>query len=189
MPATNASTFTALASELLATLAQARSTEVALREVDALRQQIAGDSIFSIQQNVTTVCDADGEVRLQRFYSSEAERFPVDGIKSKKLTPWAECLFVQGRVFVGEGVELLARTFDDFEQMRPCGLQSVINVPLMRENLCYATFNVFGTRAQWLEHEILGIQFLALATARWVPCAPGLAYRFCGTPVTSSVET
>jgi len=51
-------------------------------------------------------------------------------------------------------------------------------VPLLRDNLCYATFNVFGTRGRWQPHEVLGIRLLALATARWVAPAPDLMYRF-----------
>lgn len=188
MPAAAASTPTAILANLLDVLVEARSADVALREVDLCRRQIAGDSVFSIQQNVTTARDPIDVIRLRRFYSSEAERYPVNGAKRKTLTPWTECLFVQGRVFVAEGEDALARHFDDFEQMRPYGLQSVINVPLLEGNLCYATFNVFGTRARWLPHEVLAIRLLALAAARWVPTAPGLAHRFTGVSLPQSLE-
>lgn len=178
MPSANASTPTDHLAALLDVLAETRSAEVALREVDLCRRWIAGDSIFSIQQNVTTARDPLDEIRLSRFYSSEAERYPVNGAKRKTCTPWTERLFVQGRVFVGEGEDALALHFDDFEQMRQQGLQSAINVPLLQGNLCYATFNVFGTRPRWQPKEVLGIRLLALAAARWVPVAPGLALRF-----------
>jgi len=156
--------------------------------IDALRRRIAPQSIFSIQQNVTTASDAAGQVLLRRFHSSEAERFPVNGAKRKTRTPWTECLFVEGRPFVGEGAHVLAQHFDDFEQMRAIGLRSVINVPLMQGALCYATFNVFGTRDRWLPEEILGIRLLALAAARWVPAMPGLAYRFAAAPAASHLS-
>jgi hypothetical protein len=167
--------------EILDALADERSADEALSRIDALRRCIAGSGVFSIQQNVTTADDPPDEIRLRRYYSSEGEHYPVNGTKRKALTPWTECLFVHGRVFVGEGVDALARHFDDYPQMRPWKLQSVVNVPLMRGNLCYATFNVFGTRLHWQPHEILGIRVLALAAARWVPVAPDLSYRFTGT--------
>ena len=188
MPAPRSSTLTTFAANSLDVLAQARSPDVALRQLDLFRRVIAGDSIFSIQRNVTTGRDPVDEIQLQRFYSSEAEQFPVHGTKRKTLTPWVERLFLQGQVFVGEGAGVLARTFDDFDQMRAYGVQSVVNVPLMQGNLCYATFNVFGTRDLWLPHEVLGIQLLALAAARWVTPEPGLTYRFNGSPLDSSVE-
>ena len=178
----------ALTAHTLDVLAQARSVETALRQVDLLRLKLAGESLFSIQQNMTTAHDPADELQLRRFYSSEAERFPVQGAKRKTLTPWVKCLFLQGRVFVGEGAEVLARTFDDFEQMRVYGVQSVINVPMMKGNVCYATFNVFGTRPRWDAPQVLGIQLLALVAARWIPLAPGLAYRLAGESFDSSLE-
>ena len=188
MPTDNASTLTALSAQALDLLAEARDAATGLQQVDRLRREIAGESLFSIQRNVTTQASPAGEIQLQRFYSSLAEHFPVHTPKRKTLTPWTDCLFLQGRVFVGEGEDVLAGTFDDYEQMRPFGVRSVVNVPLMQGNLCFATFNVFGTRAQWLPHEILGIRLLALAAARWVPAAPGLAYSFAGASLTSPVE-
>jgi hypothetical protein len=171
---------TALTSNLLDVLDQVRSADAALAKVDAARRIVAGEGLFSIQQNVTTDADPADEIRLRRFYSSQGERFPVQGAKRKTLTAWTECLFVQGRVFVGEGEEVLARTFDDYDQIRPFGMRSVVNIPLLRGNVTYATFNVFGPRAQWQPQEILGLRLLALAIARWVPPAPRLSYRFTG---------
>jgi hypothetical protein len=188
MQAATAPDFMAWTRGLLDALVEARSAEAALQQLDRHRRLLVPDSIFSIQQNVTTAGDPDDEIRLRRFYSSEAARYPVNGIKRKTPGPWTECLFLQGRVFVGEGEEVLARSFDDFEQMRAQGLRRVVNVPLLQGRLCFATFNVFGTRAEWLPQEILGIQVLALAAARWVPVAPGLAYRFTGVPLASSME-
>lgn len=169
---------TTLASNLLEALDEARSAEVALRQIDQVRRLIAGPGIFSIQLNVTTARDPGNEVRLQRFYSSAAARWPVNGVKRKTFTPWTETLFVRGQPFVAEGADALARAFDDYEQMKPLGIDTVVNVPLLRDNLCYATFNVFGTRGRWQPHEVLGIRLLALAASRWVAPAPDLMYRF-----------
>ena len=174
--------------DFLDVLARARSAEDGLRQVDAYRRQLAPDSVFSIQQNVTTAADPADEIRLRRFYSSVADHYPVDGTKRKTLTPWTECLFLRGQVFVGEGAEALESNFDDYGQMRRWGLQSVVNVPLMQGSTCYATFNVFGTRPAWAAPDVLGIRLLALAAARWVPAAPGLAYRFSGAPSFQSLE-
>jgi len=188
MDAMHAPTITGITAEFLDSLADAKSTDEALRRIDLCRSLIASRSIFSIQQNVTTARDVPDEILLRRFYSSEAASFPVKGAKRKTLTPWTDCLFVQGRVFVGEGEHVLAQHFDDFEQMRAYKLRSVINVPLMQGNLCYATFNVFGTRARWMPEEVFGIRLLALAAARWVPVAPGLGYRFTGVSLPSPME-
>jgi hypothetical protein len=169
---------TTFASNFLDALGEARSADVALRQIDQVRRLIAGPGIFSIQLNVTTARDPGNEVRLQRFYSSAAARWPVNGVKRKTLTPWTETLFVRGQPFVAEGADALARAFDDYEQMQPLGIDTVVNVPMLTDNLCYATFNVFGTRGRWQPHEVLGIRLLALAAARWVAPAPDLTYHF-----------
>ena len=165
-----------LCSNLLDALAEASSAEVALARIDVYRRLLAGPGIFSIQLNVTTRDDPCNEIRLQRLYSSAGQSFPVQGRKRKTLTRWTETLFVKGEVFVAEGESALEQNFDDFAQMRPLGLNAAVNVPLMKGPLCYATFNVFGTRGGWQPAEILALRLLALAAARWVTPAADLHY-------------
>jgi len=166
----------ALCANLFDAMSEAPDAEVALTQIDVYRQLLAGPGIFSIQLNVTTRDDPPDEILLQRFYSSQRGRFPVQGRKRKTLTPWTETLFARGRVFIAEGIAALEQTFDDYEQMRPLGLNAVVNVPLMKERMCYATFNVFGTRGGWQPSEVVALRLLALAAARWVSPAPGLSY-------------
>lgn len=165
-----------LCCNLLDALSEATSAEAALKQIDVYRRLFAGPGIFSIQLNVTTRDDPSNEILLQRFYSSNGSEFPVQARKRKTLTAWTNTLFVQHRVFVAEGSDLLAQTFDDFEQMRPLGLNAAVNVPLLKDNACYATFNVFGTRGRWAPSEIMALRLLALAASRWVSPAPGLSY-------------
>jgi hypothetical protein len=171
---------TTFASNLLDALGEARSAEVALAQIDQARRVIAGPGIFSIQLNVTTARDPHNELRLQRFYASPsaAMRWPVNGVKRKTFTPWTETLFVRGQPFVAAGADAMARAFDDYDQMKALGIDAVVNVPLLRDNLCYATFNVFGTSGPWHQHQVLGLRLLALAAARWVPPVPDLMYSF-----------
>lgn len=165
-------------SNLLDAMADARSAEVALRQIDAYRRLLAGPGIFSIQLNVTTRNDPRNEIYLQRLYSSLGGTFPVQARKHKTRTPWTEALFVRGEVFVGEGADVLERTFDDFAAMQPLGLNCVVNVPLLQGNRTYATFNVFGMRGRWQPEEVLGLRLLSLAAMRWVSPASDLDYTF-----------
>jgi hypothetical protein len=180
---------TTLCSNLFDSLADATGVEAALRQIDAYRSLFAGAGIFSIQLNVTTADDPAGEIRLQRFYSSSADRFPVQGRKRKTLTPWTETLFLRRRIVVSEGVEALQRNFDDYEQMRPLGLQRALNVPLLKDDITYATFNVFGTPAYWQEDEIVAMRVLALLAARWVQPAPGLSYSLGGAATNATAPS
>lgn len=170
-------------------LDEAGSAEVALGHIELRTRLLAGAATVSVQQNVTTAGDPGEQILLRRFYSSAAEAYPVSGIKRKLLTPWTERIFLDGRAFVGEGSDALERCFDDHEQMRSLGLQSFVNVPLLRGDVCYATFNVFAARPCWQPGEVLAIRLLALAAARWVPCAAGLSYRLKGRSIAPSMES
>lgn len=170
-----------LCANLLDATAEAPSAEAALERIDAYRRLLAGPGIFSIQLNVTTRDDPRNEIHLQRLYSSAGRTFPVQGRKRKTLTPWTETLFLRGEMFVAQGSDALEQTFDDYAQMRPLGLNAAVNVPLLTGKVCYATFNVFGTRGGWQPSEILALRLLALAAARWVSPAPGLSYSLTPT--------
>jgi len=159
-------------------MGEPRSGPAAWAKADELKTLIAPGTIFSIQLNATTRQDPPDRIRLRRIYSSEPSRFPVGATKLKGPTAWTRRLFQHGRIFVGEGVSEVAAHFDDYEQMRPLGLQSFLNIPLLAGNVCYATFNVFGTRERWREEELLGLRVLALASARWISAAPDLWYSF-----------
>jgi hypothetical protein len=171
---------TTLISNLLDVFGEARTADAALEQIDHVRRVIAGPGIFSIQLNVTTARDPHNELRLKRFYASPsaASRWPVNGVKRKTFTPWTETLFVRGQPFVAAGADAMARAFDDYDQMKAIGIDAVVNVPLLRGNLCYATFNVFGASGPWQPHQVLALRLLALAAARWVPPAPDLMYSF-----------
>ena len=180
---------TTMASNWLDVLGQARDTQAAMAQIDQIRQVIAGPGIFSIQLNVTTARDPRNELRLQRFYASPtaARRWPVNGTKRKTFTPWTETLFVRGQPFVAEGEEAMASAFDDYDQMKALGINAVVNVPLMQNNVCYATFNVFGMHGVWSPYQVLCLRLLALSAARWVPQSADLAYTFDDFAVTKEV--
>jgi hypothetical protein len=166
----------AMISNLFDALSEAKDVDGAMRQIDAFRRLIVGPGAFSINLNVTTAEDPPNEVQLQRFYSSNGGDFPVAGRKRKAMTPWTETVFVKGQVFVAEGGEALAEVFDDYDRMLPLGLNAAINVPILHKNICIATFNVFGMRNRWLEHEVLAVRLMASLAARWLSPAPGLNY-------------
>ena len=74
-------------------------------------------------------------------------------------------------VFVGEGDAILAGVFDNHELIASLGLHLVINVPLLMDGRCIATFNVLGTRSQWQPQEMKLARLLAVLATPWVPQA------------------
>lgn len=149
-------------------LPRAASPDAALGLLDQARELALGEGMLTVNLNVTTALDPPGEFRLQRIWSSRPQDYPVGGGKTKTLTPWSRQLLQRGEVFVGEGDEALAQVFDDHARIASLNLHAVVNVPLLRDGRCAATFNVLGVRPGWQSREIAAIELLGLLAAPYV---------------------
>lgn len=122
--------------------------------LDALAEAYAtGDAgvIFAALDHATRpaigqiLCTANryepGEEKLYRLYSSNTTAYSPGGSKSKGGTPWGEHVLHQRRVFIGEGEEVMRQVFDDSDTILALGLLSVINVPVVFDDVCLGTFN------------------------------------------------
>jgi len=159
--------------QLCAALSRAVSADDALQHIEAARRAVLGYGLLTVNIDVTQPDDPPGEVQLQRFWTSNPQAYPVGGRKRKTATAWTQQVLHRAEVFVGEGDAAVAAVFDEHAHIAALGLRAVVNVPLIRNGLCVATFNVLGTRAHWLAHEIAAIRLLALLATPWVP--PGRA--------------
>ena len=149
----------------------------ALRIVEGVRQGLLGDGLLTVNLDATPDDAEAGVVELQRIWSSRPDAYPVAGRKRKTLTPWTRQLLRRAEVFVGEGEAALQAVFDDHRLIASLGLQSVVNVPLVRpDGRCFATFNVLGTRPCWTAGEILQIELLAALARPAVALHAGLVW-------------
>jgi len=149
-------------------LPRASSPDAALRILEQVRQKLLGDGLLTVNLNATPKRIDDEAVELQRLWSSRPEVYPVAGRKRKAITPWVRQLLLRCEVFVGEGDAILAEVFDDHKLIASLGLHAVINVPLLMDGRCIATFNVLGTRPQWQPHEMMLARLLAVLATPWV---------------------
>jgi len=170
-------------STLIDALSSCRHLGEAMREIDRTIRLDMPQAVVSVNLNATTAEDPVNEVQLQRVWTSHPEEYPAMGRKRKKLTPWTETLFVQGRVFVGEGREAVMRNFDDYALMAQLNLNSFINVPLAFDGRLIGTFNVFDVRFTWSQDDMVTLRLLALLAAQWVKPFPALVDRFVDVTV------
>ena len=135
--------------------------------IERVRQAMLGDGLLTVNLVSTLAANAD-EFELQRLWSSNPQAYPVAGIKRKTLTPWSRQLLLRCEVFVGEGDAALAVVFDDHARIAALGLHGIVNVPLLTDGRCAATFNVLGGHARWQPRDITLIRLLALLATPWV---------------------
>lgn len=140
----------------------------ALGRIEAARAALLGPGLLTVNLVATRAGDPPGEIQLQRAWSSDAAAYPVGGRKRKLATPWTEQLLVRGELFIGEGDEALAAAFDDHARIAGLGLRAVVNVPLLEEGRCRATFNVLGPRPRWRREEVAAVRLLALLARPFV---------------------
>lgn len=149
-------------------LPRASGPDAALRILDQVRQSLLGDGLLTVNLNTEPDRADDEAVELQRLWSSNPAAYPVAGRKRKPMTPWAHQLLRRGEVFIGEGDAALAAVFDDHAQIASLGLHAVINVPVLANHRCIATFNLLGSRPQWQPHEVMLARLLAVLATPWV---------------------
>jgi hypothetical protein len=135
--------------QLCDALPRAATVDAALGHIESARRALLGPGLLTVNLNATAPDDPPDEVQLQRLWSSDPQAYPVAGRKRKTLTRWTQHLLLRAEVFVGEGEAALAEVFDDHALIATLGLRAVVNVPLLEDGRCAATFNVLGTRARW----------------------------------------
>lgn len=148
-------------------LPHASSFDTALSVIERVRQTMLGDGLLTVNK-VDTLAASAGEFELQRLWSSNPQAYPVAGLKRKTLTPWSRQLLLRCEVFVGEGDATLREVFDDHARITALGLHGVVNVPLLMEGRCVATFNLLGCHAQWQPTDVTLIRLLAMLARPWV---------------------
>jgi GAF domain-containing protein len=158
--------FTVEVCELLcAGLPQAKSFDEAMGVIEQARAMMLGEGMLTVNLDATSPQDPPGDIQLKRLWTSQPDAYPVGGGKRKTRTAWTRQLFEQCKVFVGEGDAALAEVFDDHARIASLDLHAVVNVPIVREGRCVATFNVLGRQPRWQAHQIAAIRLLALLAA------------------------
>ena len=150
-------------------LPTAKSLDEALGVIEQARSMMLGAGMLTVNLDATSSGDPPGEIRLQRIWSSEPGAYPAGGAKQKTRTAWTRHLLEQCKVFVGEGDHALAEVFDDHPRIASLDLHAVVNVPIVRDGRCVATFNVLSRRPCWQPRELAAIRLLALLATPHIP--------------------
>jgi GAF domain-containing protein len=119
----------------------------AVADAAAAFQAIDAYARATLEHTLCTVNRYDaGAMRVVRLYSSNPEAYPPGGSKDKTGTPWGRHVLLEQRVFVGEGEDAIREFFNDHDAIRDLGLRSVINVPVVYDDVCLGTVNFLMPR-------------------------------------------
>ena len=158
----------AICERLCDALARVAAPAEALGPIEAAREAILGPGLLTVNLVAARPAEPGGTFQLQRAWSSNPVAYPVGGGKRKQPTPWTEQLLARGEIFIGEGEGALAAAFDDADRIAALGMRAIVNVPLLVDGACRATFNVLGPRPSWSPREIATVRLLALLAQPFV---------------------
>lgn len=158
----------AVCERLCDALGRVEDPDEALGHIEAARHAMFGPGLLTVNLVAARPAKPGGDFMLQRAWTSNEAQYPVGGGKRKPPTPWTEQLLVRGEVFIGEGEGALAAVFDDASRIAAMGLRAVINVPLLVQGECRATFNVLGPHPRWSPRQVAAVRLLALLARPFV---------------------
>jgi hypothetical protein len=147
----------------------ADSLPLAMTHIDAARRAWVGNGVLSVNVNVEAPERRDGEVLLQRVWTSDPRSYPVGGRKHKRMTPWTRTLVVDHKVYRTEGEAAVNDTFDDHALMASLGLYAALNIPIVgSDKLCVAIFNFMGAQIAWTAEQVAALRILATLARPWI---------------------
>ena len=113
-----------------------------------------------------TVTDVDHEAALaRRVYTSHPVEYPVSGTKPYNETHWSEITLNQKKTFVANTIEDIAQVFDDHEQIKSLGCESVINVPITVDGEVVGTINCLHDKGFYTPERVQAAEALKLPGA------------------------
>lgn len=100
-----------------------------------------------------TISMLDHEKQLaRRAYTSNAEVYPVSGLKPMTVDLWSETVLDQGKTFVTNSTEELVPHFFDHEVINSLGCEAVTNIPIKVAHGVVGTVNLMD-RAGYFTNE------------------------------------
>jgi hypothetical protein len=125
----------------------------------ALTREHVGVKLF-------TVMTHDSERGFaQRVYSNMPDAYPVSGTKPVNRTSWFEEVMEQRRTFVANGIDAIAKVFDDHALILSLGCESVINVPIEIDGEVVGTVNCLHEAGFYTQDKIEAAEALKLPAA------------------------
>jgi GAF domain-containing protein len=117
-------------------LAQGPDRAALYDAVDAALQRLLGHRLF------TLLAVLPGGIEVQRFWSSNAQAYPLTGRKRVGPTPWGEVVLQGKSPWLGNDAESIRWAFADHELIASLGLGACINIPIVHRGRMLGTMNI-----------------------------------------------
>lgn len=132
------------ATQALNDLKSAIEAEAGLPAIYSLAERAAQEAIG--HKLFTIMAFHAGSVEVERLYSSNPDAYPPGGRKQKRDTAWGRLVLDRGAPFIGSNARDIRENFNDHDVILGLGLESVLNVPIKRDDRTLGTLNLLHER-------------------------------------------
>lgn len=130
--------------------------EAAFDALRTLTQELIGARLFTVMAS-----DRARGVSA-RVYSNMPDAYPVSGTKPANETDWSRQVIDEKKTFVANDIEGIAAVFDDWEQIRSLGCESVMNVPILLDGEVAGTINCLDVAGHYTPERVAAAEALKL---------------------------
>lgn len=126
---------------------------------DAAAQATVGHGLFTVMRLHRDAME------VERLYSSQPDAYPPGGRKPKKDTAWTTQVLKRGKPYFGTGPNAIRSAFNDHATILALGLDCVINVPVVRDDVVVGTVNCLAAPGELSTLDVPHIEAIAARIA------------------------
>ena len=139
-------------------IGRATSSTASLHALDALAAGLIGNRMF------TGLLYHPDTQETERFYTNQAEKYPIGGRKPPRRDRWSNTVIDRGEIFLISSVQDVRDSFADAATLLGIGIGSGMCLPIRRNDRTLGTINVLAAEGVVSErHAPIGHIIAALA--------------------------
>jgi hypothetical protein len=137
-------------------LSQDISRDAAWRALQTFTEKVIGAKLFTIM-----TVDMENEV-ARRAYTSDPVAYPSSGTKPIHYDSWFDIVHKDRRSFIANTIAEIATVFPDHETIWSLGCGSVINFPIILDDVLVATVNMLHEESFYTAERVEMTKYLSL---------------------------
>ena len=105
--------------------------------------RISGDSMINVGIYNNDIMVVDKSLKyVERVYSSNIKAYPLLGTKPIPKNEWTKKVVLNKKNFLGKDMKTIKKLFFDHEVISSLGCGSIINIPVINNNIILGTMNI-----------------------------------------------
>ena len=102
----------------------------------------------------------ESKFTLERIFTNKPYEYPLLGIKNLKKSFWQKSVFEEGEIYIGYNSKDIKSSFPDYELIFNLGCESVMNIPVVQNNLIKGSVNILHKKNWYTKSHIQSAKIL-----------------------------